>query len=129
MNPIHVVVSDVKPELLEPKDLVLFLKEFFNFKCNNKERCLARYNEILKKIGQLNCASDVIDCIENEEDFSLRLYDAMDDVHLSSSSGLYLPFKFDYVPLDTYHKAYIEFADSLFSYLARCVNLNIHKLS
>jgi hypothetical protein len=58
-------------------------------------------------------------CIENEENFSLRLYDAKDDVRLPS--GLYLPFKFDYVPLDTYYKAYIEFAEALFSYLARLV--------
>ena len=112
-------IFNVKPELLEPKDLVLFLKEFFSFKCNNKVNCLARHNEMLERIEQLNCASDVIYCIENEEDFSLRLHDAKDAIHLSS--GLYLPFKFDYVPLDTYYKAHIEFSAALFSYLARLI--------
>jgi hypothetical protein len=112
-------VFNIKPELLEPKDLGLFLKEFFIFKSHNKERCLAKYHDILERIEQLNCASEVIACIENEDDFSLRLHDAMDDAHLSS--GLYLPFKFDYVSLDTYYKAYIEFADALFSYLARLI--------
>jgi hypothetical protein len=82
-----------------------------------------------ERIEQLNCASDVIGCIENEEDFSLRLHDTKDAIHLSS--GLYLPFKFDYVPLDTYYKAHIEFSAALFSYFARCVNLSIrnHKFS
>jgi hypothetical protein len=109
----------VKPELLEPNDLLDFLKDFFSFNCNDEEDCLKQYDEILEKIGQLNSATEIMACIENEENFILRLYDARDDVHLSS--GLYLPFKFDYISLDTYYKAYIEFADALFSYLARLV--------
>jgi hypothetical protein len=96
-------IFNVKPELLEPKDLLLFLKDFFSFKCNNKERCLKNYIEMFEKIAQLNSAAEIIACIEDEDDFSFDLYNAIDAIKLSS--GLYLPFKFDYVSLDTYHKA------------------------
>jgi hypothetical protein len=112
-------IFTVKPELLEPHDLLLFLKEFFSFKCNNKERCLKNYAEMFEKIAQLNSAAEIMACIEDEDDFSFDLYDARDDIKLSS--GVYLPFKFDYVSLYTYHKAYIELEGALFSYLARLI--------
>jgi hypothetical protein len=112
-------IFTVKQELLKPNDLLAFLKDFFSFQCNDDKHCLEKHREMLDKISQLNSAAEIMNCIENEEDFSLRLYDARDTVSLSS--GLYLPFKFDYVALNTYYKAYIEFAEALFSYLARLI--------
>ena len=110
-------IFSVKQALLEPRDLLLFLQEFFNFSCDNDERCLKNHSEILEKIAQLNSAEEIIMCLEKDEAFDL--YEARDDVKLSS--GLYLPFKFSYLSLDTYYKAYIEFAQALFSYLMRLV--------
>jgi hypothetical protein len=112
-------IFTVKPELLEPNDLLLFLKDFFSFSCNNEERYLEDCAEMFEKISQFNSAAEIMACIENVDDFIFRLYDARDEVHLSS--GLYLPFKFNYVSLDTYHKAYIELEGALFSYLARLI--------
>jgi hypothetical protein len=121
----NVVESDgayiftVKPELFEPHDVLLFLKEFLEFRCNSDEYCLRNYGEMFEKIAQFNSADELIVCIEDEDDFSFDWYDARDSVHLSS--GLYLSFQFYYVSLGTYYKAYIEFADALFSYLARLI--------
>lgn len=112
-------IFTVKSELFEPHDVLLFLKDFFGFKCNNEEYCLRDYGEMFEKIAQFPSAVELIACIENEDDFSFNGSDARDSVHLSS--GLYLSFQFYYVSLGTYYKAYIEFADALFSYLARLV--------
>jgi len=110
-------IFSVKPALLEPRDLLLFLQEFFSFSCDDEAYCLSKHGEMLEKIAQLNSVEEVIMCLENDEVFDL--YEARDDVKLSSD--LYLSFKFSYWSLDTYYKAYIEFAQALFSYLTRLV--------
>lgn len=112
-------IFSVKHELLEPNDLILFLQDFFSFKYNNQANYLKRYDKLFKRLEQFNTASELIACIENEDNFDINSYNSMSSVHLSS--GLYLSFEFDYIQLDTYHKAYIELEGLLCSYLTRLV--------
>jgi hypothetical protein len=119
-------IFTLKSELLEPDSLLEFLNDFFAYlHFGDKKGFEFYHNELLEKVKNSKSAREIIECAEDEDDFSISFYRFGQSMYATASkTRLYIQrCQIDCVPLFYHGKTSMESTEPFFSYVERLIRV------